>query len=175
MATPFTTRAATLVTEARLHRQTRTLPAMSPASRVCLTGWRQLTIRINGKYHLNIIQAYLPTSSHDDQEVENVYEDIDNLITNSKAHYNVIMGDFNAKVGLEDPAKSCIGPYGLGARNTRGDSLINFAESHQPKIMNTFFKKRLHRRWTWISPNGITRNEIDYILTDKPQLSRMCP
>ena len=47
----------------------------------------QLTIRINGKYHLNIIQAYLPTSSHDDQEVESVYEDIDNLITNSKAHY----------------------------------------------------------------------------------------
>ena len=35
--------------------------------------------------------------------------------------------------------------------------------------MNTFFKKRLHRRWTWISPNGVTKNEIDYILTDKPQ------
>ena len=129
----------------------------------------QLTIRINGKYHLNIIQAYLPTSSHEDQEVESVYEDIDNLITNSKAHYNVIMGDFNAKVGLGDPAKSCIGPFGLGSRNTRGDSLINFAESHQLKIINTFFKKRLHRRWTWISPNGVTKNEIDYILTDKPQ------
>ena len=82
--------------------------------------------------------------------------------------YNVIMGNFNAKVGLGDLAKSCIGPYGLGARNTRGDSLINFAQSHQLKIMNTFFKKRLHRRWTWISPNGVTKNEIDYILTDKP-------
>ena len=35
--------------------------------------------------------------------------------------------------------------------------------------MNKFFKKRLHRRWTWISPNGVTRNEIYYILTDKPQ------
>ena len=65
----------------------------------------QLTIRINGKCHLNIIQAYLPTSSHGDQEVESVYEDIDNLNTNSKADYNVIMGDFNAKVGLGDPAK----------------------------------------------------------------------
>ena len=128
-----------------------------------------LTIRINGKYHLNIIQAYLPTSSYEDQEVERVYEDIDNLITNSKAHYNVFMGDFNAKVELGDPTKSCIGPFGLGSRNTRGDSLINFAESHQLKIMNTFFKKRLHRRWTWISPNGVTKNEIDYILTDKPQ------
>ena len=79
------------------------------------------------------------------------------------------MGDFNAKFGLGDPAKSCIGHYGLGTRNTRGDSLINFAESHQLKIMNTFFKKRLHRWWPWISPNGVTRNEIGYILTDKPQ------
>ena len=35
--------------------------------------------------------------------------------------------------------------------------------------MNTFFKKRLHRRWTWISPNGVTRNAIGYILTDNPQ------
>ena len=129
----------------------------------------QLTIRISGKYHLNIIQAYLPTSSHEDQEVESVYEDIENLNTNSKAHYNVIMGDFNAKVGLGDPAKSCIGPFGLGSRNTRGDSLINFAESRQLKIMNTFFKKRLHICWTWISPNGVPNNEIDYILTDKPQ------
>ena len=47
--------------------------------------------------------------------------------------------------------------------------IVNFAESHQLKIMNTFFKKRLHRRWTWISPNGVTKNEIDYIITDEPQ------
>ena len=129
----------------------------------------QLTIRINGEYHLNITQAYLPTSRHDDQEVENVYEDIVNLITNSKAHYNVIIGDFDGNIGLRVPAKYCIGHYGLGARDTGGNSLIYFAESHQLKIMNTFFKKRLHRRWTWISPNGVTRNEIDYIFTDKPQ------
>ena len=135
----------------------------------------QLTIKINGKYHLNIIQAYLPTSSHDDQEVENVYEEIDNLVTNSKAHYTVIMGDFNAKVGLGDPAKYCIGHYGLGARNPRGDSLINFAESHLLKIRNTFFKKRLHRRWTWISPTGVTRNKLTTSSQISHKLSRMYP
>ena len=101
-----------------------------------------------------------------------VYEDIDNLIsviTNSKADYNVIMGDFNAKVGLGDPAKYCIDPFELGSRNIRGDSLINFTECHQLKIMNTFVKKRLHRRWTWISPNGPPITKLYYILTDKPQ------
>ena len=58
----------------------------------------QLTLKINGKYHLNIIQAYLPSTSHTDEWVDIVYEDMDILITNSKAHFNIIMGYFNAKV-----------------------------------------------------------------------------
>ena len=33
--------------------------------------------------------------------------------------------------------------------------------------MSTLFKK--NPRWTWISPNGETKKEIDFILTDKPQ------
>ena len=75
------------------------------------------------------------------------------------------MGEFNANVGVGDPAKSYIGPYGLGSRNTRGISLINFAKSHQLKITNTFFN---NRRWAWISPNCVTHNEIDNIPTYKP-------
>ena len=31
----------------------------------------QLTLKINSKYHLNIIQAYLPTTSHTVEEVDN--------------------------------------------------------------------------------------------------------
>ncbi len=88
----------------------------------------QLTIKINGKYHLNITQAYLPTSSHTSEEVDAVYEEIDNLVTTNKAYYNIVMGDFNAKIGLGNPSESSTGPYGLGTRNSRGDSLINFAE-----------------------------------------------
>ena len=60
----------------------------------------QLTIKINSKYHLNIIQAYLTTSSHTNEEVDTVYEEIDNLVNNNnKAYYNIVMGDFNAKTG----------------------------------------------------------------------------
>ena len=35
------------------------------------------------------------------------------------------------------------------------------------KIMNTMFQKRVWRRWTWKSPNGVTKTEFDYILTNK--------
>ena len=33
--------------------------------------------------------------------------------------------------------------------------------------MNTFFKKHPSSNWTWQSPVGRTRNEIDYILNDR--------
>ena len=48
--------------------------------------------------------------------------------------------------------------------------IAEFAERHKFKIMNTFFKKRPNRRWTWISPNGATKNEIDYNMTDRPDI-----
>ena len=32
------------------------------------------------------------------------------------------------------------------------------------------FQKKTGRRWTWKSPNGVTKTEIDYILTNKPYI-----
>ena len=75
------------------------------------------------------------------------------------------MGDFNAKVGKGD--EDCVASFGYGVRNDRGDDLINFATVHGFKIMNTYYKKKKNRRWTWRSPNFETFNEIDYVLVDK--------
>ncbi len=36
--------------------------------------------------------------------------------------------------------------------------------------MNTQFQKKAGRRWKWRSPDGNTKNEIDYIVTDKPSM-----
>ncbi|XP_066964205.1 craniofacial development protein 2-like [Macrobrachium rosenbergii] len=72
------------------------------------------------------------------------------------------MGDFNAKIG--QVKEDCVGKFGYGERNERGDDLINFAVAHDFKIMNTFFEKSENKKWTWQSPNHETRNEIDYIL-----------
>ena len=96
----------------------------------------ELTTKINNKYHLNIIQAYLPTSSHTNEEVDTVYEEIYNLVNNNKAYCNIVMGDFNAKIGQDNAPELGTGPYGLGIRNARGDSLINFAVRHQLKSMH---------------------------------------
>ena len=78
--------------------------------------------------------------------MDSVYEETDNLINNNKAYYNIVMGDFNAKNGQGNMSELGTGPYGLGTRNARGDSSINFAVRLQLKIMNTVFKKSPNRR-----------------------------
>ena len=67
-------------------------------------------------------------------------------------------------------AERATGCFGLGQRNERGDTLVEWATSKNFKIMNTQFQKKAGRRWTWRSPDGHTRNEINYIMTDKPSM-----
>ena len=50
------------------------------------------------------------------------------------------------------------------------ETLVEWATSKNFKIMNTQFQKKAGRRWTWRSPDGNTKNEIDYIMTDKPSM-----
>jgi endonuclease/exonuclease/phosphatase family metal-dependent hydrolase len=44
--------------------------------------------------------------------------------------------------------------------------LIQFAEEHNLFILNTFYKKPPTAKWTWRSPDGKTKNEIDFILSN---------
>ncbi|CAH2092288.1 unnamed protein product [Euphydryas editha] len=81
------------------------------------------------------------------------------------------MGDFNAKIG--QPRKDeylIMKTHGYGERNQRGQMLIDFALEHKLAILNTFFYKKSKQRWTWRSPNGKHKNELDYILSNHPNL-----
>jgi len=130
-----------------------------------------LTMKINSKYQLQIIQVYAPTTSHDDEEVEEFYEDLTSVTDKNKSFYKVIMGDFNAKVGRHQQGDGkTTGKQGLGERNERGERLVQFALSKNLKITNTYFEKRPSRKWTWRSPNGETKNQIDFIMTNRGEM-----
>ena len=34
-------------------------------------------------------------------------------------------------------------------------------------VSNTTFQQPLYKTWTWLPPDGNTRNQMDYILVDK--------
>ena len=113
---------------------------------------------------------HAPTTSHSDEETDNFYNTIDKILE-KQTHYTLVMGDFNAKVGGQtNTSERATGCFGLGQRNERGDTLVEWATSKNFKIMNTQFQKKAERRWTWRSPDGHTKNEIDYIMTDKASM-----
>ena len=56
------------------------------------------------------------------------------------------------------------GKFGLGIWNEAGQTLIEFCQEDAPVIANTFFQQHKRRLYTWTSPDGQHRKQIDYIL-----------
>ena len=54
--------------------------------------------------------------------------------------------------------------YGLGIQNEAGQRLIEFCQENTLVIANTLFQQHERKFYTWISPHGQHRNQIDYIL-----------
>jgi endonuclease/exonuclease/phosphatase family metal-dependent hydrolase len=124
-------------------------------------------LKLNSKYSIKLIQAYAPTSTHDDEEVETFYEDISKAMEENRTHYLFILGDFNAKLGKrEEDSEISIGNFSYDQRNERGDTLLNFLQQHNIFASNSFFPGKFQRKWTWASADGVTKNEIDYIITN---------
>lgn len=83
----------------------------------------------------------------------------------------IIIWDCNAKTGQPLKDEHIItGKYGYGNRRERGQRSIDFAFDNRLSVINFYFKQRTSRRWTWSSPGGAIKNEIDYILPNQPKL-----
>ena len=51
--------------------------------------------------------------------------------------------------------------------------MIELCEANQLIVTNTWYKQPKHRLYTWTSPDGLHRNQIDYILIQKRWRSMM--
>lgn len=131
-----------------------------------------LKFKIDHTKTLTIIQVYAPTSTHTDDEIEEFYDLLNRACDEHRGTWMMVIGDFNAKIGSRLPSdnQSILGPHGLGSRNERGKRLIQFASNQNFNINNTFFYKKPQRRWTWFSPDGSTKNEIDFSLSSTRQI-----
>ena len=71
-----------------------------------------------------VIQVYAPTSNTEEAEVEQFYEDIQDLLElTPKKDVLCIIGDWNAKVGSQE-ISGVTGKFGLGVQNEARQSLI---------------------------------------------------
>ena len=76
------------------------------------------------------------------------------------------MGDLNVKVG-GGRSGNAVGDFGLGERNERGDKCVEWCETWDQVIMNTFFSHHPRQLYTWRGPGDRVRNPIYYITVDK--------
>ena len=114
-----------------------------------------ISVRFQGKpFNISIIQVYAPTSNAEEAEVEQFYEDLQDLLElTPKKDVLFIIGDWNAKVGIQE-TPGVTSKFGLGVQNKAGQRLIEFCQENSLVIANTLFQLHKRRLYTWTSPDG---------------------
>ena len=113
---------------------------------------------------MTVVQVYAPTSNAEKAEIEWFYEDLQDLLRlNSPKYVLFITGDWNAKVGSQH-IPGVTAKFGLEIQNEAGQRLSEFCQENTLVTANTLFRQHKRRLYTWTSPDGQHRNQIDYIL-----------
>ena len=83
---------------------------------------RMISVHFQGKpFNIMVIQVYAPTSNAEEAEVEQFYEDLQDLLElTPKRDVLFIIGDWNAKVGNQE-TPGITGKFGLGIRKKKQD------------------------------------------------------
>ena len=105
-----------------------------------------ISVCFQGKpFNIKVIQVNALTSNAEEAEVEQCYEDLQDLLElTPKIDALFIKGDWNAKVGSQE-TPGVTGKFGLGIRNEAGQRLIEFCQENALVIANTLFQQHKRR------------------------------
>ena len=83
-----------------------------------------ISVHFQGKpFNITVIQVYAPTSNAEEAEVEQFYEDLQDLLElTPKEDILFIIGNWNAKVGSQE-ISGVTGKFGVGVQNEAGQRL----------------------------------------------------
>ena len=110
---------------------------------------RMISVRFQGKpFNITVIQVYAPMSNAEEAEVEQFYEDLQDLLElTPKKDVLFIRGDWNAKVGSQE-TPGITGKFCLGVQNQARQRLIEFCQENALVIANTLFQQHRRRLYT---------------------------
>ena len=148
-----------------------------------LIGWkpvneRIITARLRTRHaKVTVVQVYAPTEADTVEVKDKFYEELQDVLNDTPCYdIKLLIGDFNAKI--DDDRRglyTTMGPFGTADKtNDNGERFTHLCNSNGISIGNTFFRhKRIHKT-TWTSPDGRTKNEIDYICINSRWRSSIC-
>ena len=106
-------------------------------------------------FSTTVIQVYAPTTNAEEAEVEQFYDDLQDLLELTlKKDVLFIIGDWNAKERSQE-IPGVMGKFGLGMKqNEAGQRLREFCQENALLIANTFFQQSKRSLYTWTSPDS---------------------
>jgi exonuclease III len=132
---------------------------ISPDKRVEIVSDRMSYIILRGRWcHVIVLNIHVPTEDKTDDVKDSFYQELERLFDKfPKYHMKVLLGDFNAKVDMEDIFKPIIGSERLHEiSNENGIRLVNFGASKNLRVKSTMFPHGNIHKYTWMSPDGKT-------------------
>ena len=125
---------------------------------------RMISVCFQGKpFNITVIQIYDPTNNAEEAEVEQFYENLQDLLElTPRNDVLFIIGDWNAKVGSQE-TPGVTGKFGHGVQNKAGQRLTEVCQENALVIANTVFQQDKRRLYKWTSPVGQYRNQIEYL------------
>ena len=101
-----------------------------------------------------VIQVYALTSNTEEAEVEQFYEDLQDLLELTPQKDVLFMiGNWNTKLESQE-TPGVTGKFGLGVQNEAGQRLIEFCQENALVIAKILFQQHKRRLYTWTSPDG---------------------
>ena len=104
-----------------------------------------ISVHFQGRlFSITVIQVYAPTTNAEEAEVEQFYEELQDLLElTPKKNVLFIIRDCNAKVGSQE-VPGITGKFGLGVQNEAGQRLTELCQENTMVIANTLFQQ--HKR-----------------------------
>ena len=115
-----------------------------------------ISVCFQGKpFNITVIQAYTPTSNAKEAEVEQFYEDLQDLLElTPKKDVIFIIGNWNAKVGSQE-TPGVTGKFGLRIRNEAGQRVLpRKCTGHSKHSLPTQEKTRHMDITRWSTPKS---------------------
>ena len=113
---------------------------------------------------------YAPTESASTIEKDEFYDKLQDTFNDIPLHdVCILLGDLNAQVGKDDKGiwVDTIGRYRIGNQNDNGLRFTTFCTTNNLIIGGTMFQHNFSEKYTWLSPDSMTRNQIDHICISK--------
>ena len=119
--------------------------------------------------YVSVICVYAPTAKAPPGIKQNFFAELqDTLDKIPKSDILVVLGDFNARVGVLDQDsdlwRGILGRHGMIERNLAGHELLEFCAINNLSIMNTWFQKKEIHQGTWTHPATKRCHTIDFVL-----------